>query len=74
MPEYYVLTNNHMLNEAIASFLLFVYFLYSIRTIYELKSIIANTLLLFRTSIQFKILSFRDKSSDEITSDSDDGQ
>lgn len=74
MPEYYVLTNNHMLNEAIAGFLLFVYFLYSIRTIYELKSIIANTLLLFRTSIQFKILGFKDKSSDEIVSDSDDDQ
>lgn len=65
MPEYYVLTNNHVLNEVLAGILLFVYFLYSIRIIYELKSIIANTLLLFRASIQFKILEFKDDLSDK---------
>lgn len=60
MPAYYVLTSNNMLNEVIAGILLFIYFLFSIRTIYELKSIITNTLLLFRTSIQFKILDFKE--------------
>ena len=74
MPKYYVLTSNHMFNEILAGILLFVYFLYSIRTIYELKSIITNTLLLFRTSIQFKILGFEDKLSDEITADRQDSQ
>ena len=74
MPDYYVLTSNHKLNETLAGILLFAYFLYSIRTIYELKSIIANTLLLFRTSIQFKILSFKDEPSDEIASDREHGQ
>ena len=74
MPEYYVLTSNHKLNETLAGILLFAYFLYSIRTIYELKSIIANTLLLFRTSIQFKILGFKEKPSEEIASDREDGQ
>lgn len=69
LPEYYALTKNHILNEAIAGILLFVYFLYSIRTIYELKSIIANTLLLFRTSIQFKILGFDKYRSNETNAD-----
>lgn len=74
MPEYYVLTSNHMLNEALAAFLLFIYFLFSIRTIFELKSIIVNTLLLFRTSIQFKILDFEDKQSNKVTTDPEEEQ
>lgn len=72
MPEYYMLTSNHTLNETLAGILLFVYFLFSIRAIYELKSIIANTLLLFRTSIQFKILDFEDKASNEAAVDRKD--
>ena len=74
MPADYLLTNNHALNELLAGSLLFIYFLYSIRTIYELKSIIANTLLLFRTSIQFKILGFKEQSSEDTTSDNDNRQ
>lgn len=74
MSECYVLTSNHMFNEALAAILLFIYFLFSIRTIYELKSIIANTLLLFRTSIQFKILDFENNLSNKVTADQEEGQ
>ena len=44
---------------------LFIYFVYSIRTVYELKSIVGNTLLLFRTSIQFRILSFENNETSQ---------
>lgn len=58
MPQYYILTNNNQVNEILSGLALLIYFVYSIRVVYELKSIIGNTLLLFRTSIQFRILSF----------------
>lgn len=74
MPEYYVLTSSLTLNEVLAGILLFIYFLFSIRAIYELKSIIVNTLLLFRASIQFKILDFENKLSNEMTADRKEGQ
>ena len=72
IPEDYALTNNHLLNEFMAFTLLLVYFLFSIRTIYELRSIITNTLLLFRTSIQYKILDFSSESSNEALSENDE--
>lgn len=74
MPEYYVLTSSHILNEAIAGTLLFAYFLYSIRAIYELRSIITNTLLLFRASIQYKILGFNENMTSITTSDSEESK
>lgn len=58
LPAQYILTNNNSLNEFLAGIILGIYFLFSIRAIYELKSIIGNTLLLFRTSIQLRIISF----------------
>lgn len=65
MPQYYVLTDNNQVNELLAGVALFIYFVYSIRAVYELKSIVGNTLLLFRTSIQFRILSFEDDETSE---------
>lgn len=65
MPQYYVLTDNNQVNELLAGVALFIYFAYSIRAVYELKSIVGNTLLLFRTSIQFRILSFEDDETSE---------
>lgn len=58
MPQYYILTDIRFVNELLAGFALLPYFIYSIRVIYELKSIVGNTLLLFRTSLQFRILAF----------------
>lgn len=65
MPQYYILTDNNQVNELLAGVALFTYFVYSIRAVYELKSIVGNTLLLFRTSIQFRILSFESEKSIE---------
>ena len=72
MPEYYALTSNNVLNEILAGILLFAYLLFSIRVIYELKSIITNTLLLFRTSIQYKILDFSEKYRNEFGHNSEE--
>lgn len=69
MSEDFVLTNNHLFNEVLACILLLFYFAYSIRAVYELKSIIGNTLLLFRTSLAFKIQTFKEESEDTIEKD-----
>lgn len=45
------LTENLVLNCVLASILIFVYMLYSVRILYELKSLIYNTIMLFRASI-----------------------
>lgn len=65
MPQYYVLTDSNQVNELLAGVALFIYFVYSLRVIYELKSIVGNTLLLFRTSLQFRILSFENDETSE---------
>ena len=64
-PEDFLLTNNMVLNEVLASIFLTVYFSFSIRVICELKSVVANTLLLFRSSIAFKIRDFAEKDSNK---------
>lgn len=62
-PEDFLLTSNMVLNESLASFFLAAYFSFSIRVICELKSVVANTLLLFRSSIAFKIRGFAEEDS-----------
>lgn len=57
--------NSELANEIVAGVLLFPYFAYSLRTIYELKSIVGNTLLLFRASIQYKIIAFVKEDKEE---------
>lgn len=52
----YVLTSNHMLNNSLAVILLIFYFTFVFRVFYEVKSTIYNTIILFRSSIAFKIL------------------
>lgn len=66
IPEDFLLTSNMVINEVLASMLLAVYFVFSVRVICELKSVVANTLLLFRSSIAFKIQSFSEEDNDEI--------
>ena len=72
IPEGFLLTDNMVMNEVLASLLLALYFVFSIRVICELKSVVANTLLLFRSSIAFKIQRFaeEDESSTELHSES----
>lgn len=65
LPEQYILTNNNRLNEGLAGVVFLIYFTFSLRVIYELKSIIGNTLLLFRTSIQLRIISFWSKDKED---------
>lgn len=61
----FALINSELANEIVAGVLLFPYFAYSLRTIYELKSIVGNTLLLFRASIQYKIIAFVKEDKEE---------
>ena len=69
LPQNFILTNSDCLNEILAGLLLYVHFSYSLRAIYELKSIIGNTLLLFRASIQYKILAFQEDGQTETRDD-----
>lgn len=54
--------------------LLLIYYTFSLRVIYELKSTIYNTVLLFRASLAYKILSFveENKTSEEKNDDDSD--
>lgn len=72
IPEGFLLTDNMAVNESLASLMLALYFVFSIRVICELKSVVANTLLLFRSSMAFKIQRFaeEDESSTELHSES----
>lgn len=65
MPQNFALINSELANEIVAGVLPFPYFAYSLRTIYELKSIVGNTLLLFRASIQYKIIAFVKEDKEE---------
>ena len=65
MPQNLALIKSELENEIVAGVLLFPYFAYSLRTIYELKSIVGNTLLLFRASIQYKIIAFVKEDKEE---------
>lgn len=51
IPKEFVLTNNNIMNNILASGIIFIYMLYSVRIFYELKSMIFNTIMLFRASI-----------------------
>lgn len=61
MPDDYILTQSDSANSIIAIVLLFAYYTFSLRVIYELKSMIYNTVILFRASLAYKILSFAEE-------------
>lgn len=50
------LTSSRVLNNGLATFFLFWYFLYTFRIFLELKSTIYNTIVLFRASVAYKLL------------------
>ena len=58
MPEDFVLTDNNVVNEGLAIAIMFGYLTYAVRTIYDIKSIVANTAALFGGSLAFKIQAF----------------
>lgn len=54
----YVLTSNDFMNTTLAICLLWLFFSFIFRVVYEIKSTIYNTLVLFRASIAYKLLAF----------------
>ncbi len=52
----WILTENYLVNNVLAILLLTIYFTFIFRIVYELKSTIYNTIVLFRESIAYKIL------------------
>ena len=63
------LTSNNILNNFLAVFFLSIYFSFVFRVLYEIKSTIYNTVVLFRTSIAFKILAFAKKEKEDENND-----
>lgn len=55
--DFFVFSNNTM-NNILATILLVIYFAFVFRVFYELKSIIYNTIVMFRASITYKLLDF----------------
>ena len=71
MPYDYILTQSDLANSIMAIALLLIYYTFSLRVIYELKSTIYNTVLLFRASLAYKILSFVEEKKSEEKNDDD---
>ncbi len=67
MPYDYILTQSDLTNSIMAVALLLIYYTFSLRVIYELKSTIYNTVLLVRANSAYKMLSFveENKNSEE---------
>ena len=65
MPINFLVSDCTMLNESVAVVLLFVYLSFCIRTIYEIKSIVANTATLFGGSLAFRIQKFATEIDEE---------
>lgn len=65
MPDDFVLTRNDFFNESLAAGLLFGYLAYAIRATYEIKSVVANTAILFGGSLAFRIQEFANEMDEE---------
>lgn len=58
IDPYARLTSNLLLDNFLASIFLLIYFTFSFRIFYEVKSVIYNTIVLFRASIAYKFIDF----------------
>ncbi len=58
MIDDYILTSSNVLNAILAISAIFLYFLFSFRVILETKSIIFNTIILFRYSLGYRLSEF----------------
>lgn len=67
----YALTSNQIFNNYLTVILLNLYFTFVLRVFYELKSIIYNTIVLFRSSIAYKLLAFAKSEKEGKTNDND---
>lgn len=65
LPAYFRLTASWRFDCCLAAALMAVYFSYSFRVFYEIKSAIYNTVFLFRGSIAYKFIAFSIDESDE---------
>lgn len=66
---FFTLTSNHLFNNITAMVMLLLYFTFIFRVIYEVKSTIYNTIILFRASIAFKIISIANEENEEKEND-----
>mgnify|MGYP000111316097 CR=1 FL=1 len=64
VPLNFRLFSNNIVNNITSTILMFFYFSFSFRIFYELKSTIYNTIMLFRSSITYRLLSFIQKDND----------
>lgn len=63
------LTQNIYFDTSSAVILIFIYFTFSFRVFYELKSTIYNTIVLFRASIAYKFIDFNIEDKDKENND-----
>lgn len=62
LPENWILFSNVLLDEVLACIIISIYVYFNLRVIYELKSLIFNTIVLFRTNIAYKAIDiFKDE-------------
>lgn len=66
------LTPNLLLDNSLASVFLLIYFTFSFRVFYEVKSVIYNTIVLFRASIAYKFIDFSIEPAGKEHNDLDD--
>lgn len=65
LPSDFRLTTNWLFDCLFATALIILYFTFSFRVFYEVKSTIYNTIVLFRASIAYKFIDFSIDKSDE---------
>ena len=65
LPSDFRLTTNWLFDCLFATALMILYFTFSFRVFYEVKSTIYNTIVLFRASIAYKFIDFSIDKSDE---------
>lgn len=65
VDPYARLTSNLLFDNLLASIFLLVYFTFSFRVFYEVKSVIYNTIVLFRASIAYKFIDFSIESDEK---------
>ncbi|WP_294852256.1 hypothetical protein [uncultured Oscillibacter sp.] len=69
LPTDVRLTSNLLFDNSLASIILMLYFVFSFRVFYEVKSTIYNTVVLFRASIAYRFLDFSVEDNDDDTND-----
>ncbi|GHV34203.1 hypothetical protein FACS18949_09820 [Clostridia bacterium] len=69
IPLDFTLTANHLLNNVLAMILLTIYLVFVARVFYELKSVLFNTIFLFRANVSYKLLHIVEENNKKSVSD-----